>query len=461
MNGKQLERILELGEGGRLGLLANQTSYDVHLGKYGFQMLAGFASYLRVFLPEHGLFAELQDQIGLEDTAAYAHYIDQTGQNCEFLSLYGFQEQTLRPDRQGLSDLDWLIVDLQDVGSRYYTFLTTLYYCLEVIKDLRAAGASIRCAVMDAVNPIGRTVEGTPLPAEFESFVGLPGILHRHGLTTGEMAQYFCRRLSLEPEALHIIQDHSNQDPGMKNPEEMVRQSGDSPELVAARPGSAILVGSPGSAPASMGAGPGSIGLLESVFPVYPSPNMPSVETAMVYPGQCLLEGTNLSEGRGTTRPFEIFGAPFLSSLIKSAASFYLPDATLRPLRFLPTFHKHGNEICEGFQLHRRGSDFAPLFCSMRILRWIRANVKEFQWKKGVYEFRSDRPAIELLAGDPILLAYLRDTPAPREDRLDEQDLAVLEHMAREEGRWMEDTGFLWKDSTLHSSSGALLARHA
>ncbi len=437
-----LSQFLDREGARRIGLLANQTAYSLLDRAYSFQTLAARSEHLRAFLPEHGLFAELQDQVGLEDTSHYQVFLnDQQRSRTEFLSLYGFQENSLRPDPTRLEDLDWLIVDLQDVGSRYYTFLTSLYYCLEVIHELRNRGSGIRCLVVDGENPIGRFVEGTILEAEYESFVGLPGVIHRHGLSTGEMAQMFASWIHLDEEALEI--------------------AGPAQELSHAQATSDQNTGTNFTRAFDSGIAEGPAGTRVSEFAIYPSPNMPTVNTAKVYPGQCLLEGTNLSEGRGTTRPFEIFGAPFLGPLME-AGDLFIPGAVLRPLRFLPTFHKHANQICEGFQIHVINDEYAPLFATLRILRWIRSRIPEFQWKTGVYEFRSDRPAIELLAGDPLMLEYLRNSPEPSMDKLDDPDLALLERMSVAESKWMERTAILWDgDSRLHSSSARLLMKYA
>jgi len=148
------------------------------------------------------------------------------------------------------------------------------------------------------------------------------------------------------------------------------------------------------------------------LMPVPPSPNMPLVETGRVYAGQCLLEGINVSEGRGTTRPFEIFGAPWM---VQGKANS-IPDqlkktegAVLRKLRFRPTFHKYTNEICEGYQIHLTGKPFHSLAFSLQMIRWIRENWSDrFEFLPGAYEHLSERTAIELLAGDPLMLGYLK-----------------------------------------------------
>lgn len=428
-----IKKFLAEQGGHRIGLLANQTAYSLQDRAYTFQLLARHCDSLRIFLPEHGLFAELQDQIGLEETSAYAAFLgSEENSRTEFLSLYGFKEKSLKPQSSRLSDLDWLIVDLQDVGSRYYTFLTTMFYCLQVIQELRGDGSHLRCLVLDRPNPLGRIVEGSILDQEYESFVGLPGVIHRHGLSTGEMARLFCKWLGMDPAAV-LVQTW----------------------------GTAISDGHPPASNLESQYLDGTSDGIDSrnEFLIYPSPNMPTLNTAMVYPGQCLLEGTNLSEGRGCTRPFEIFGAPFLGPLMEQAPLF-VPGATLRPLRFMPTFHKHADLICEGFQLHITGPEFAPLFATLRILRWIRSHIQEFQWKTGVYEFRSDRPAIELLAGDPWMLEYLRNSPAPSQNELDNHDETLLQHMSVQEAKWMQQTAYLWADQTpLHSSSARILQK--
>lgn len=340
---------------GRVGLLCNQTSFLWTRGRYLFQELASRGVLRRVFVPEHGLFAELQDQIALDDGSVYRDL----AASVEFESLYGSKEETLSTRAEKLRDLDLLLIDIQDVGSRYYTFATTAGYLFDLIRSERL---TLKVIVLDHPNPAGRFVEGTPLPLEYRSFVGREKILHRHGLTTGELLSWI----------------HS--DTECKFPLEVERI----PDWERTN----------------------GFDATDEPWQINPSPNMCSPFTPLVYSGQCLLEGTNLSEGRGTTRPFEIFGAPYLAGMDFAKAPS-APGAMLRPLRFLPTFHKHANTICHGFQIHTNGP-YHSLAHTMRILRWIWESTPAFEWKRGVYEFRSDRPAIELLAGDPVLLGYLR-----------------------------------------------------
>ncbi len=341
---------------GRVGLLCNQTSFLWTRGQYLFHELAARGVLSRVFVPEHGLFAELQDQIALDDGTVYRDLADRT----EFVSLYGSKEETLSARVEELRDLDVLIIDVQDVGSRYYTFATTAGYLFDLMRQARL---TLKVIVLDHPNPAGRFVEGTPLPEEYRSFVGREKILHRHGLTTGELLSW-----------IHA-------ETGCAFPLEVERI-----------PDWTVVDG---------------FDATEEPWRINPSPNMNSPFTPLVYSGQCLLEGTNLSEGRGTTRPFEIFGAPYLAGIDLTKAPD-APGCVLRPLRFLPTFHKHVSSICHGFQLHTNGA-YHSLGHTLRLLRWIWESTPAFEWKRGVYEFRSDRPAIELLAGDPVLLAYLRE----------------------------------------------------
>ncbi len=339
------------------GLLCNQTAYSYARGRYLFEILAEAGVLRRLFLPEHGLFAELQDQIALDlGPEAVPEFYRNAAPGAEFVSLYGSNEQSLAATPAMLSDLDALIVDVQDVGARYYTFATTVSY---VFDTLAQHGIDLPVIVIERPNPAGRLVEGTVLPEAFQSFVGRPGMIHRHGLTIGELCRFFRAQVngSFDLEIVYEPSFEYNRAPA---------------------------------------------------FEIPPSPNMPSPVTPLVYSGQCLLEGTNLSEGRGNTRPFEIFGAPYLDGLDPGTAPVQA-GATLRPLRFIPTFHKWGGEVCAGFQIHvRDGADYHSLAHTLKLLRWCREErPADFAWRTEEYEFRSDRPAIEILAGDETMLAYL------------------------------------------------------
>ena len=340
------------------GLLCNQTSWSFQQNKYLYEILDELGVLKRVFLPEHGLFAELQDQIGLDDGSIYK----KPDSSLEFVSLYGSKEATLFPDNSVLSDLQVILVDISDVGSRYYTFATTLSY---LFQKLSQSKQEIEIIIIERPNPAGRQVEGSRLPPEFESFVGFPGLLHRHGLSIGELARYYkdsCQATF----RLEIVYD---------------------PKTYLIEPGHPNR---------------------QSVFDINPSPNMPNMTTAHVYSGQCLWEGTNLSEGRGTTRPFEIFGAPNLHKKI-SASIPTAQGARLRPLRFIPTFHKHKDRVCDGWQIHLDSGDpYHSLLHSLQMMRFLHENDDDFAWRSAEYEFISDRPAIEILAGDDLILDYLK-----------------------------------------------------
>lgn len=361
---------------GRVAALCNMTAWSPVNGAYLWEVLAREYNLVRVFAPEHGLFAELQDQLP-QDSSAYRDLLGAV----DFVSLYGETEDTLAVPASQLEDLDVLVVDLQDVGSRYYTFATTLSYVFDRLAEI---GKKIALWVLDRPNPCGRYVEGTPLPEEYASFVGRPGMPHRHGLTMAELARYF------------------------------IDDSGAKVELYMA-PHPRAFAGE------DWGTG------------IAPSPNMPHVSTARVYPGGCLLEGSNLSEGRGTTRPFETLGAPFLRSHVESGDVPRAKGVTMRPLRFVPTFHKHAGELCYGWQLHSDDESYASLRHTLALLRWIRASCSDFAWREDEYEFRSDRPAIELLAGDPVLLGYLNGAVGDAElnARLVEGENAWIDRVAR------------------------------
>lgn len=372
---------------GKLALLCNQTAWHPDTGEYLFETLYKRGILKRVFMPEHGLFGELQDQVKLDKTDVYNTLgID----NCEFVSLYGTNEETLDAQAHQLTDIDALIIELQDVGSRYYTFNTTIY---NLFKTLKKHDINLPVYIVDRINPAGRQVEGTMLREEYSSFIGITGILHRHGLTTGEIALLFYNELYAKF-PLHII------------------------SCDAERVNKDLL--------------PWSIS---------PSPNIPGLFTTQFYSGQCLWEGTNVSEGRGTTRPFELFGAPYMESL----ASFNLnkgynnwndtnnplfdPSVLVRWTKFIPVFHKYKDETCFGFQLHLLpGQNYHALAHNLKIINFVASNCEGFEFRKGKYEAGNDKTAIELLVGDSLLLEWLNNN-ASWED--------VSEHMKVEEQKWI------------------------
>lgn len=358
---------------GNIGLLCNQTSYSYKHGLYLFDILAERGNLVRLFLPEHGLFAELQDQIPLVSTELYEFM----KLDVEIISLYGDQESSLVVNPSYLADLDALIVDIQDIGSRYYTFATTVSYIFDV---LAANDISLTVYIPDRHNPCGRQIEGTRLESKYASFVGRPGLPHKHGLSIGELCQFYKHRIGGKFDIKVIpYEDQST----------------------------------------------------AYTWEIAPSPNMPTSITPLVYTGQCLLEGTNLSEGRGTTRPFEIWGAPFMKWIHNDEAFPTATGAILRPTRFIPMFHKHARTVCDGFQIHLNGAPYHSLEHSLRMIRHISENSDNaFKWRDEAYEFRHDLPAIKLLAGDDILIDYLYGKTSFR---------IVKERLADEEDAWINE----------------------
>jgi uncharacterized protein YbbC (DUF1343 family) len=329
----------------RLGLVANPTSVDrafVHAA----DRFVEIGLDLRVlFGPEHGLRGDAQDMIAVGGATDA-----RTGLPVH--SLYGADEASLQPRAAQLAGLDAVVFDIQDVGARYYTYVWTLVYVMRA-----CAAAGVRVVVLDRPNPIGGVaVEGGEVTAACRSFVGLCSVPNRHGMTAGELARW------------------ANATQGI----------GCALDVVACEGWRRAMHWDDGGVPWVM-----------------PSPNMPTPDTALVYPGLCLVEGTELSEGRGTTRPFEIVGAPWIDGHALADALRELPGVACRPLVFTPTFHKHAGTPCGGVQLHVTDRDaFRPYLTGVALLRasrrlWPTA----FAWRTRAYEFVGDRPAIDLLTG--------------------------------------------------------------
>jgi uncharacterized protein YbbC (DUF1343 family) len=331
----------------RIGMLAAAATVDRNikpivrlLGEAGIRIKT-------IFGPEHGFYGIEQDLIGIADGT-------ETFGGERIVSLYGTTVDSLRPRPEQLADLDLILIDLPDVGSRYYTFQASMLKCLEA-----AASAGLRVVVLDRPNPLGGdTIEGPIIQPGFESFVGEHAIPIRHGLTLGELARLYVAERKLQCD-LQVIPCS-----GWKR----------------------------------------SMSFEETGLPwVLPSPNMPALETARVYPGQCLLEGTNLSEGRGTTRPFEICGAPWIDKdrLLGRLEARKLPGVVFRPIHFRPTFQKFAGTTCAGVQIHVTDHRaFQPVRASLCLLHALRLeSLEQFQWRTATYEFVSDKPAIDLLFG--------------------------------------------------------------
>jgi uncharacterized protein YbbC (DUF1343 family) len=302
-----------------------------------------------LFGPQHGILGQTQDNMieweGFRDPA--------TG-----LPVYSLYGKTRKPRREMLANVDALVIDLQDVGSRYYTFIWTLELCMQACSE---AGKTV--VVLDRPNPLaGHLTEGPLLRPEFASFVGLRPLSVRHGMTIGEIGAYL----------------HDSFHPGMDY--RVIRLQGWKRKMWFDQTG----------------------------LPwVMPSPNMPTLDTAMVYPGMCLFEGTNISEGRGTTRPFEIFGAPFIhpDTIVNRLRDFRLPGVLFRPLSFQPTFQKFGGLLCNGAQIHVTDREkFKPFKTGVAILKAIHNTYpRDFRWKEPPYEYEDVNLPIDILAGSDRL----------------------------------------------------------
>lgn len=336
--------------GARIGLISHPASINRKL-KHAVSILISSKKVKlnALFGPQHGLWGETQDNMieweGFRDP--------QTG-----LPVYSLYGRTRRPTREMLKDIDVMVIDLQDVGSRYYTFIWTMELCMSACLK---AGKSV--VVLDRVNPIGgELIEGTMLKMSHASFVGGRPLPVRHGMTIGEIAAYFKEEFypSLD---LYVI--------SMEGWRRKMFFDG---------------TGLPW---------------------VMPSPNIPTLDTSIVYPGMCLLEGTNLSEGRGTTMPFEIFGAPFIKpeTLLGRLKEFRLQGVVFREMYFQPTFQKYKDVLSGGAQIHvtDRGK-FRPFKTAVSILKAVyELYPKHFRWRKPPYEYEKVKLPIDILAGQDRL----------------------------------------------------------
>jgi uncharacterized protein YbbC (DUF1343 family) len=334
----------------RLGLLSHAPSVGPDLTSARELVARAFPGRLRVlFSPQHGLLGEKQDNM-----MASADGVDPVLQ-LPVVSLYG---PRLSPPPEALAAVDVILVDLFDVGTRVYTFAATLARVMAA-----AAPLGTKVMVLDRPNPIsGNAVEGNLLRREWASFVGPYPLPMRHGFSLGELARYYNATQGLGCD-LTVI-----------------------PAAGWRRGDYYDATGLPW---------------------VLPSPNLPTLEAAVVYPGQVLLEGTNLSEGRGTTRPFELCGAPFLEPrrLLDLLQGIELPGVILRPAGFEPTFHKWAGELCRGFQLHVNDRQtFKPYYTTLALLAAIRQLYPEqFAWRRPPYEYELERLPIDLLTGDDCI----------------------------------------------------------
>jgi uncharacterized protein YbbC (DUF1343 family) len=349
-----LERLIADGggplRGRRVGLIANPTAVDAELRHAAdlIQALPG-VTLGALFGPEHGVRGDAQDMIAVDE-----QHDARTG--VRVFSLYGHDAASLTPTPAMLAQCDVVVYDVQDVGSRYYTFVWTMVLAMRA-----CAKAGVAFVVLDRPNPIGGVaVEGGAIDGGYDSFVGLVSCPNRHGLTAGEIATWRAAEEKLDLE-LTVIQlggwtrDQYFEDTGLPW--------------------------------------------------VMPSPNMPTRDTALVYPGMCLVEGTELSEGRGTTRPFELSGAPYVDPDALAARLASLPGARFRPAVFTPMFHKHAKQACGGVQIHVEDRvAFRPYLTGVAFLKACRDLAPgDFAWRSHAYEFVDRIPAIDLLAGSSAI----------------------------------------------------------
>ena len=359
--------------GRRVALLAHPASTTRTL-VHSLDALAacGDLTLTAAFGPQHGLRGDKQDNM-----VESADFVDPR-LGIPVFSLYG---EVRRPTPEMMERFDVLLVDLQDVGTRVYTFVTTLRYVLE-----EAAKHRRTVWVLDRPNPVGRPVEGLRLREGWESFVGAGPLPMRHGLTLGELARWFIHRLGLDVDL----------------------------EVVTMR----------GWAPAR---GPGFGWPIGERPWVNPSPNASNPWMARCYPGTVMLEGTALSEGRGTTRPLELLGAPDLDpwklvATMESLAAEWTAGCRLRPCWFEPTFHKHVGKLCAGVQIHVDGPDydhdrFRPWRLVALAFKALRALHPDYElWRDFPYEYERDRLAIDLINGGERLREWIDDPHASAED---------------------------------------------
>ena len=356
-----------LVRGRRIGLLGHAASVDASLRSAAAGLVAAGARLSVLFGPEHGFFGSAQDMVGVESERV---------ESLPVYSLYGDDFDDLSPKPEWLNGLDAVVIDLQDVGARYYTYVWTAALMLKI-----AARTGVEVIVLDRPNPLGGlVVEGAPPRPGYLSFVGLHPLPVRHGLTIAEILTWVSREEGIDREALSIV---------------------------------------------AMKGWTRSMLWTDTGLPwVMPSPNMPTLDTAFVYPGGCLIEGTTLSEGRGTTRPFELWGGPSLDC--SSLRELTLDGATLRELTFQPMFQKHAGSLCQGVQVHVTDPHVFRSYDGY--LRMLAATLSllppSVRWRTTPYEFVADRPAIDLLTGGSEFRRCV-DESAPLSDLLEAQLVAV------------------------------------
>ena len=357
-------------EGKRVALLAHPASVTADLTHSLDALMAAGLNLSAVFGPQHGVRGDLQDNM-MESP----DYTDPT-YGIPVFSLYG---EVRRPNGQSMGTFDTILIDLQDLGCRIYTYVTTLLYVLEAAAE---HGKSVW--VLDRPNPAGRPIEGLTLRPGWESFVGAAEMPMRHGLTLGELGRWFIGHFDLDVDYRVI-------------------------EMAGWNPDQAPGFGWP----------------LERVW-INPSPNAATLNMARAYAGTVMLEGTTLSEGRGTTRALELFGAPDIEALkvmaeMERIAPHWLEGCKLRETWFEPTFHKHAKQLCNGVFIHAEGpfydhDAFRPWRLQSLAFKAIRNLYPDYDlWRDFPYEYEFEKLAIDVINGSPLLREWVDDpnaTPA-------------------------------------------------
>lgn len=330
----------------KIGLIVNQTSVTRDF-RYSWHVFRKEGLHIqRIFSPEHGLFATEQDQIAV---------MAQPEVPGNVVSLYGSSQESLIPHNGLTDDIDLVIFDIQDVGSRYYTYVNTMALFMKAIDK-----KDIEMLILDRPNPLGGSrIEGPLIDKAFHSFVGILPVPVRHGMTAGELAFLYRDTEKID---IHLsVLKMTGWDRNMLYPD-------------------------------------------TDLHWIPPSPNMPTVETTFIYPGMCLLEGLNVSEGRGTTTPFQVCGAPFIEPgpLIRHLKNTKLRGVVFRPYYFKPTFHKYRDEVVNGIFIHVTDLEaFRPFRTGVALTKSLFYLYRgEMDFLKDTYEFNSIHPAFDLLTGD-------------------------------------------------------------
>ena len=352
-----LDRLLVDGlarlSGRSYGLLSHAASLTLDLRPAYLALAASGAPPTALFGPEHGFHGVEQDMVAADDAT-------DPSSGLPIRSLYGADEASLKPSPDAFAGLDLLLVDLQDVGARYYTYAATAVWAAEA-----ALAAGCEVWVLDRPNPLGGVVEGNLLDLDHASFVGAFRLPVRHGLTLGELVRLEARRRGWR--------ETYERRPDVWPLDRWQRNDG----WGAGRPWLA------------------------------PSPNMPTLATAVLYPGSCLIEATEASEGRGTTRPFQLVGAPGLdaTALAERLRGHRLPGVGFVPAHFRPQYQKHAGEVCSGVEIVvTDAKSVRPYRLGVELLFALREVAgDDFAWRREPYEFVADRPAIDLLSGGDAL----------------------------------------------------------